>query len=225
MDCPGSGSYFHLYEMRFRLPSATRSEPNADAPILWPQLSKRLKKEWKRVRSVSRIIFSLNVALLQVNGITSREVTSTTTALSLWLAFASFVCACINILYLSPMQETYEDVLDETYEDVLDRTKSRTLMFWVLWIVMTLPTSFAIWSSVSFVLTLAVYTFSGASNGPGSVGATTDRPAVSVVLVLIGLIMLTYLPVLVLRVPVKESHPSPGSIRAEAEVNTEHGST
>ncbi|TFK63179.1 hypothetical protein BDN72DRAFT_902633 [Pluteus cervinus] len=179
-------TYFNTYQARL-LPSITdsgspspRSAPNIHVVIRWLHLSERLKDDWKKVNRVSLVLLPLNASLLQINDITSWEVTRTTSVLSLWFSLASLFCGYAHTL---PIQDIYETLLHES--------KFPTLMFWDLWVVMTLPASFAICS----ILTLGASSFaspSGIDNGTG----TIQKVIVSTALMFIGLSMLTYLPVL-----------------------------
>ncbi|TFK65430.1 hypothetical protein BDN72DRAFT_845594 [Pluteus cervinus] len=219
--------YFQLYAVPLSLPepavsnaevSSSRTlEWNLDTPIQWPRLSERLKAEWKLAKSASLALLSLNFALLQIDAVSSSTVTKTTTVLSFWLAVASLVC-CILQSCLSPMKETYESLLDGT--------KYQAFMFWIVWISMILPTSFAIWSSINLMITVGIYSYAGTLKNDGSDAAVpVEKCVVSTVLVLIGLTMLVvYLPILRVAVTLgRESHPSPGGAEAhshEDEANT-----
>ncbi|TFK63182.1 hypothetical protein BDN72DRAFT_902635 [Pluteus cervinus] len=204
-------AYLRLYQAPL-LPSVVGAAlipgaaSNINAPIRWPQLSRRLKKEWRLLNCVCLVLLPLNATLLQVNDVTSRGLTRTTTVLSLWFSIASLTCGCMNLLWLTPLQDIYHHSLVNA--------RHQTLVFWDLWIVMTLPTLFFIWASLNFFVTAVVYSFSGTSNSPGDGGGETARRiVVAVALAFIGLSMLAYLPVL--GVEIKEHHLPPRALQAE----------
>ncbi|TFK63177.1 hypothetical protein BDN72DRAFT_847942 [Pluteus cervinus] len=190
--------YLYLYGTHSRLPSVNGTTSHtshattlsySDTPINWQRLSERLENDWRSTKALIVVLLTLSVTLLQLNDITSREVTKTATVLSFWFAIASLVCGCINAFHLSPMQETYESVLE--------KSRHKNIMGCILWIIMILPVSFAVWSSVNFVVAAAVYSFSGPS--PSTIGAPVQKSVLIFVLVVVVLVFLFYLPVLTLQ--------------------------
>ncbi|TFK63178.1 hypothetical protein BDN72DRAFT_882242 [Pluteus cervinus] len=209
-------TYLHLYGAQLGLPTIaagtalgtkatitlmSRPYDDVNTPVQWPQLSEKLKKEWKFGKDVALVLLLLNATLLQLNDVASREVTKTTTVLSWWFSFASLICGGINLIHLSPMQETYESVLE--------KTTHRISMFWALWVVMSLPTLFIIWSGINLAIAVVDYSFAGPSNSTSE--AIVHKPTVIAVLIAIGLSLLTYLPVLVFQWRAVEAQPHQSS--------------
>ncbi|TFK59618.1 hypothetical protein BDN72DRAFT_590640 [Pluteus cervinus] len=177
-------TYFYSYQILPLTTSPGAAAPIASASAPWSQMLEKHKHKWQMLNIISLVLLPLNVTILQIESIASWEVTRTTTVLSLWFSCAGLLCGCINLLCLPRMQDLHQRLCINE-----ERT---SLKFWNLWIVMALPAALTIWSAISLVVTIILYSFVRSENDNG----TARRSVVSIVLALIGFVMLPYVPVL-----------------------------
>ncbi|TFK70053.1 hypothetical protein BDN72DRAFT_896747 [Pluteus cervinus] len=172
------------------LPSVASTPPTppiTSVSTQWSQLLEKHKRKWRTLNVISLVLLQLNIAILQFDGLASREVTRTTTVLSLWFSGAGLICGCIDLCCLPRIPDLYQRFC-------VNEGRS-SFKFWNLWIIMALPAAFTIWSAIGLVGTIIVYGFVGGDSGDEA-AAAARRSAVAIVLGLIGFAMMSYLPVL-----------------------------
>ncbi|TFK58351.1 hypothetical protein BDN72DRAFT_884241 [Pluteus cervinus] len=163
----------------------SHSEGN-NTPRDWSGLGEQFAMTWIIVNGISTVFIGFGATLLQVDGITSWEVSRTTTLLGLLFAFSSFICGCVNYLHRNNLQSKWEArASSNSLEAQQKHNHPESLLFWIL---ITLPTSLVIWSIIHLIgsiLLYSVFTPSPTPSNPPPIMHSIIPPVITLVLTIL----------------------------------------
>ncbi|PPR03922.1 hypothetical protein CVT24_008107 [Panaeolus cyanescens] len=110
----------------------------------WESFIDSVLREWKTFNIISVLLLSAILTILQIEEAAADPVTRYTALYSLVCALISLLFGCVYIIRFGTMRKAYKAA-----EWALEAKKSKTLIWWNVWILLAMP---AIWLSWSLVL-------------------------------------------------------------------------
>ncbi|TFK64187.1 hypothetical protein BDN72DRAFT_846849 [Pluteus cervinus] len=150
--------FFHRFKAQGVLKRG-RDVPLATVPIHWGRLQTKLKSEWYVGNIVAVCLLFANANLLRIHDVSSQQATRTATLMSLLSALFSFMSGCANTVFLLPS-------VQKIYETALERARHPKIMFWNLWVLITLPFLHLTWAVIQFSYVIFTYLFTEAGPIP-----------------------------------------------------------
>ncbi|KIY44695.1 hypothetical protein FISHEDRAFT_77314 [Fistulina hepatica ATCC 64428] len=128
----------------------------------WEAFIDSLMREWKTLNLVSALLLSAIMSMFQVQAATDDPVIRTPALLSLICALMSLSYGCMYIVRFGTMKSMYR-----ASDWAEDARKTKTLMWWNVWVLLAMPAVWLSWSMIAFVVCIMSFVWrTGASNSP-----------------------------------------------------------
>lgn len=122
------------------------SHPHADLQNSWQSFIDSLMREWKTLNIVSVLLLSAILTILQIQAAASDPFTRYFALLSLVCALMSLLYGCMYIVRFGTMRKTYKAA-----EWATEAQKSRTGIFWNVWVLLAMPAAWLAWSMILYL--------------------------------------------------------------------------
>ncbi|KAG2011214.1 hypothetical protein CC2G_011359 [Coprinopsis cinerea AmutBmut pab1-1] len=135
----GPSAYF--LEAHSNLPPVYESLKNT-----WEGFIDSVMREWKTFNIISVLLLSAILTILQIDAASNDGLTRYTAMASLVCALMSLLYGCVYIIRFGTMRKPYKAA-----EWALEAKKSRTLIFWNVWVLLAMPAVWLSWSLILYV--------------------------------------------------------------------------
>ncbi|KDR85877.1 hypothetical protein GALMADRAFT_235010 [Galerina marginata CBS 339.88] len=140
----------------------------------WQTFIDSLLKEWKTLNIISALLLTAILTILQIESAASDPVTRFSALLSMMCALMSLLYGCIYIIRFGTMRKTYKGA-----EWAQEAQKTRTGIFWNVWVLLAMPATWLAWSMTLFVVTIMAFVWR-TSPFPASQSSTTNPSMLSI---------------------------------------------
>ncbi|PPQ98668.1 hypothetical protein CVT26_013814 [Gymnopilus dilepis] len=140
----------------------------------WHTFVDSLQKEWKTLNIISVLLLTAILTILQIPSAAADPATRYTALLSMICALMSLLYGCIYIIRFGTMRKTYKGA-----EWAQEAQKSRTGIFWNVWVLLAMPATWLSWSMVMYIVTIMSFVW---RTTPFSQPSTTDESPVQVLI-------------------------------------------
>ncbi|KAG6812216.1 hypothetical protein H0H92_003837 [Tricholoma furcatifolium] len=162
-----------MQELQFTSPAG------ANLKVTWEAFIDSLLREWKTFNIVSVLLLSAILTLLQIDGAGSDPITRNCSLISLICALMSLLYGCMYTIRFANMRKTYKAVewakaqysplsLFVCYLINLApqmAQKSKTLIWWNVWVLLALPATWLAWSIILYVACIMTFVWRTGING------------------------------------------------------------
>ncbi|KDR85876.1 hypothetical protein GALMADRAFT_52958, partial [Galerina marginata CBS 339.88] len=139
----------------------------------WQAFIDSLLKEWKTLNIISVLLLTAILTILQIQSAASDPVTRFSALLSMMCALMSLLYGCIYIIRFGTMRKTYKGA-----EWAQEAQKTRTGIFWNVWVLLAMPATWLAWSMTLFVVTIMAFVWR-TSPFPSSQSSTANPSMLS----------------------------------------------
>ncbi|KJA18069.1 hypothetical protein HYPSUDRAFT_45651 [Hypholoma sublateritium FD-334 SS-4] len=112
----------------------------------WESFIDSVMREWKTFNIISVLLLSAILTILQISGAADDPVTRYLAFLSLMCALMSLLFGCMYIIRFGSMRKTYKAA-----EWALEAKKSKTVIWWNVWVLLAMPAIWLTWSIVLYI--------------------------------------------------------------------------
>ncbi|KJA18063.1 hypothetical protein HYPSUDRAFT_90259 [Hypholoma sublateritium FD-334 SS-4] len=112
----------------------------------WESFIDSVMREWKTFNIISVLLLSAILTILQISGAADDPVTRYLALLSLMCALMSLLFGCMYIIRFGSMRKTYKAA-----EWALEAKKSKTVIWWNVWVLLAMPVIWLTWSIVLYI--------------------------------------------------------------------------
>ncbi|KDR79524.1 hypothetical protein GALMADRAFT_63592, partial [Galerina marginata CBS 339.88] len=157
-----------------RLPFGFDLEPPAESIAYtnlqntWQSFIDSLLREWKTLNIISVLLLSAILTILQIESAASDPLTRFSALLSMICALMSLLFGCIYIIRFGTMRKTYKGA-----EWAQEAQKTRTGIFWNVWVLLAMPATWLAWSMILYIITIMAFVWR-TSPFPSSLPSTPD---------------------------------------------------
>ncbi|KAF8816715.1 MFS general substrate transporter [Phlegmacium glaucopus] len=121
------------------------SPPYINLQRSWGLFIDSLLREWKTLNIISVLLLSAILSILQIPSAADDLMTRYTALLSMICALMSLLYGCVFIIRFGTMRTTYKAA-----EWAREAQESKTSIFWNVWVLLAMPTTWLAWSIVMF---------------------------------------------------------------------------
>ncbi|KAF8886608.1 hypothetical protein CPB84DRAFT_1539785 [Gymnopilus junonius] len=115
----------------------------------WEAFIDSLQREWKTLNIISVLLLSAILTILQIPAAAADPLTRYAALLSMICALMSLLYGCIYIIRFGTMRKTYKGA-----EWAEEAQKSRTGIFWNVWVMLAMPATWLAWSMILYIVTI-----------------------------------------------------------------------
>ncbi|KAF9044124.1 hypothetical protein BJ165DRAFT_181750 [Panaeolus papilionaceus] len=123
------------------------SEPYQNLNKTWIAFIDSLLKEWKTLNIISVLLLTAILTILQLDGAGTDPLTRFTALISMICALMSLLFGCMYIIRFGTMRKTYKAA-----EWASEAKRTRTGIFWNVWVMLAMPAAWLAWSMVSYIV-------------------------------------------------------------------------
>ncbi|PPR00865.1 hypothetical protein CVT24_000317 [Panaeolus cyanescens] len=123
------------------------SEPYENLNKSWTGFIDSLLKEWKTLNIISVLLLTAILTVLQLDGAGTDPLTRFTALISMICALMSLLFGCMYIIRFGTMRKTYKAA-----EWASEAKRSRTGIFWNVWVMLAMPAAWLAWSMISYIV-------------------------------------------------------------------------
>ncbi|KAI0637519.1 hypothetical protein C8Q77DRAFT_1153253 [Trametes polyzona] len=138
----------------------------------WEFFVDTLMREWKTFNLVSALLCTTILTIFQIEDAAADPITRWSALMSLVFALMSLSYGCVYIVQFGSMRS-----MDRASRWAEEAQKSRTALFWNIWVLLATPAVWLAWSMISFCVTILSFVWrTGAAE---DVDAATGDPVVA----------------------------------------------
>ncbi|KAI0655301.1 hypothetical protein C8Q70DRAFT_924043 [Cubamyces menziesii] len=144
----------------------------------WEQFVDTLMREWKTFNLVSALLCTTILTIFQIEDAAADPVTRWSSLMSLVFALMSLSYGCVYIVQFGTMRS-----MDRASRWAEEAQKSRTAIWWNIWVLLATPAVWLAWSMISFcvaILSFVWRTGSQSDEGSGAPSPLDARQALGV---------------------------------------------
>ncbi|KAF9044122.1 hypothetical protein BJ165DRAFT_181601 [Panaeolus papilionaceus] len=123
------------------------SEPYQNLDKTWTNFIDSLLKEWKTLNIISVLLLTAILTILQLDGAGTDPLTRFAALISMICALMSLLFGCMYIIRFGTMRKTYKAA-----EWASEAKRTRTGIFWNVWVMLAMPATWLAWSMVSYIV-------------------------------------------------------------------------
>ncbi|KAF8147983.1 hypothetical protein B0H34DRAFT_679922 [Crassisporium funariophilum] len=161
------------------------STPYENLQRSWASFIDSLMREWKTLNIISVLLLSAILTILQIDSAAQDPLTRYAALVSMICALMSLLYGCVYIIRFGTMRTTYKAA-----EWAQEAQKSRTAIWWNVWVLLAMPAVWLAWSLVLYIVCIMAFVWRTGTVDDGPGGPMTRRTAliprivISVVLLL-----------------------------------------
>ncbi|KAI0368421.1 hypothetical protein BV20DRAFT_948218, partial [Pilatotrama ljubarskyi] len=135
----------------------------------WELFVDSLMREWKTFNVVSALLCTTILTIFQIEDAAADPVTRWSSLISLIFALMSLSYGCVYIVQFGTMRS-----MDRASRWAEEAQKSRTAIFWNIWVLLATPAIWLAWSMISFCV--AILSFVWRTGSAADQGASAPAP-------------------------------------------------
>ncbi|KAH9853279.1 hypothetical protein C2E23DRAFT_728784 [Lenzites betulinus] len=137
----------------------------------WELFVDTLMREWKTFNLVSALLCTTILTIFQIDDAAADPITRWSSLMSLVFAIMSLSYGCVYIVQFGSMRS-----MDRASRWAEEAQKSRTAIWWNIWVLLATPAIWLAWSMISFCV--AILSFVWRTGAAGDVDPATGAPVV-----------------------------------------------
>ncbi|KAH6916441.1 hypothetical protein BKA70DRAFT_1092833, partial [Coprinopsis sp. MPI-PUGE-AT-0042] len=188
LDSAASNTKSRAFDAVWYLPKPQQMPPAyEDLRNTWEAFIDSVMREWKTFNIISVLLLSAILTILQIDAAATDAITRYTALGSLICALMSLLYGCMYIIRFGTMRKPYKAA-----EWALEAQKSKTAIFWNVWVMLAMPAVWLSWSLILYICCIMAFVWRTSTHGVDR-GPLSDQGLLAVrvgVTVLLGLGML-----------------------------------
>ncbi|KAH6916440.1 hypothetical protein BKA70DRAFT_1255789 [Coprinopsis sp. MPI-PUGE-AT-0042] len=188
LDSAASNVQTRAFDAVWYLPKPQQMPPAYDGLTnTWEAFIDSVMREWKTFNIISVLLLSAILTILQIDAAANDAIIRYTALSSLICALISLLYGCMYIIRFGTMRKPYKAA-----EWALEAQKSKTAIFWNVWVMLAMPAVWLSWSLILYICCIMAFVWRTSTHGIDR-GPLSDRGLLAVraaITVLLGLGML-----------------------------------